>query len=42
MGTHVIEAGFPVNSDAEFEAVRDIAEASSVARNSGFSDWSTT
>ena len=28
MGTHVIEAGFPVNSDAEFEAVRDIAEAS--------------
>jgi len=26
MGTHVIEAGFPVNSDAEFEAVRDIAE----------------
>ncbi len=30
MGTHVIEAGFPVNSDAEFEAVRDIAEANSV------------
>jgi len=30
MGTHVIEAGFPVNSDAEFEAVRDIAAASSV------------
>jgi 2-isopropylmalate synthase len=30
MGTHVIEAGFPVNSDAEFEAVRDIADASSV------------
>ncbi|WP_436935295.1 LeuA family protein [Halovenus marina] len=29
MGTHVIEAGFPVNSDAEFEAVRDIAAASS-------------
>nr|WP_135364682.1 2-isopropylmalate synthase [Halosimplex halophilum] len=29
MGTHVIEAGFPVNSDAEFEAVRDIAEATS-------------
>ena len=28
MGTHVIEAGFPVNSDAEFEAVRDIASAS--------------
>jgi 2-isopropylmalate synthase len=27
MGTHVIEAGFPVNSDAEFEAVRDIADA---------------
>jgi 2-isopropylmalate synthase len=26
MGTHVIEAGFPVNSEAEFEAVRDIAE----------------
>jgi len=26
MGTHVIEAGFPVNSKAEFEAVRDIAE----------------
>jgi 2-isopropylmalate synthase len=25
MGTHVIEAGFPVNSEAEFEAVRDIA-----------------
>jgi 2-isopropylmalate synthase len=30
MGTHVIEAGFPVNSDAEFEAVRDITDASSV------------
>jgi len=30
MGTHVIEAGFPVNSDAEFEAVRDVVEASSV------------
>jgi 2-isopropylmalate synthase len=29
MGTHVIEAGFPVNSDAEFEAVRDIVESSS-------------
>ena len=29
MGTHVIEAGFPVNSDAEFEAVRDIADATS-------------
>ena len=28
MGTHVVEAGFPVNSDAEFEAVRDIAAAS--------------
>jgi len=27
MGTHVIEAGFPVNSEAEFEAVRDIAAA---------------
>ncbi|HIJ12229.1 MAG TPA: 2-isopropylmalate synthase [Halobacteriales archaeon] len=26
MGTHVIEAGFPVNSKAEFEAVRDISE----------------
>ena len=26
MGTHVIEAGFPVNSDAEFEAVSDVAE----------------
>ncbi|MEE6210579.1 2-isopropylmalate synthase [Salarchaeum sp. III] len=25
MGTHVIEAGFPANSDAEFEAVQDIA-----------------
>ena len=30
MGTHVIEAGFPVNSDAEFEAVSDIAAASDV------------
>ncbi|WP_407934031.1 LeuA family protein [Halocatena halophila] len=29
MGTHVIEAGFPVNSTAEFEAVRDIAESTS-------------
>ena len=29
MGTHVIEAGFPVNSEAEFEAVRDVAEATS-------------
>ncbi|MFC7167588.1 2-isopropylmalate synthase [Halospeciosus flavus] len=29
MNTHVIEAGFPVNSDAEFETVRDIAEATS-------------
>jgi 2-isopropylmalate synthase len=28
MGTHVIEAGFPVNSEAEFEAVSDIAAAS--------------
>ncbi|MFD1634988.1 LeuA family protein [Haloplanus ruber] len=27
MGTHVIEAGFPVNSDAEFEAVQDITNA---------------
>ncbi len=27
MGTHVIEAGFPANSDAEFEAIRDIARA---------------
>jgi 2-isopropylmalate synthase len=27
MGTHVIEAGFPVNSEAEFEAVGDIAAA---------------
>jgi len=27
MGTHVIEAGFPANSDAEFEAIRDIAAA---------------
>ncbi|MFB6162796.1 MAG: LeuA family protein [Halococcoides sp.] len=27
MGTHVIEAGFPVNSEAEFEAVRDIQAA---------------
>ncbi|WP_135534759.1 2-isopropylmalate synthase [Halostella pelagica] len=27
MGTHVIEAGFPVNSDAEFEAVSDIAKS---------------
>jgi 2-isopropylmalate synthase len=30
MDTHVIEAGFPVNSEAEFEAVRDIAEGTSV------------
>jgi 2-isopropylmalate synthase len=30
MDTHVIEAGFPVNSDAEFEAVRDIAASTSV------------
>jgi len=29
IGTHVIEAGFPVNSDAEFEAVRDIAASTS-------------
>ncbi|MDZ7731059.1 MAG: 2-isopropylmalate synthase [Natrialbaceae archaeon] len=34
MGTHVIEAGFPVNSDAEFEAVRDIA-ASTTATTCG-------
>nr|WP_254534572.1 2-isopropylmalate synthase [Halomarina sp. BCD28] len=27
MNVHVIEAGFPVNSDAEFAAVRDIAES---------------
>jgi 2-isopropylmalate synthase len=27
MGTHVVEAGFPVNSDAEFEAVSDVAAA---------------
>jgi Isopropylmalate/homocitrate/citramalate synthases len=27
MGTHVIEAGFPVNSEAEFDAVSDIAAA---------------
>jgi 2-isopropylmalate synthase len=27
MGVHVIEAGFPVNSQAEFEAVRDIARS---------------
>jgi len=27
MGTHVIEAGFPVNSEAEFEATRDIVES---------------
>ena len=30
VNTHVIEAGFPVNSDAEFEAVRDIAESTGV------------
>ncbi|WP_231185053.1 2-isopropylmalate synthase [Haladaptatus sp. DYF46] len=29
MGTHVIEAGFPANGDAEFAAVRDIAESTS-------------
>ncbi|MCQ4332781.1 2-isopropylmalate synthase [Natronomonas sp. F2-12] len=29
MRTHVIEAGFPVNSETEFEAVRDIADAAS-------------
>ncbi|MFB9822868.1 LeuA family protein [Halobaculum roseum] len=27
LGVSVIEAGFPVNSDAEFEAVKDIAES---------------
>ncbi|MFC7046793.1 LeuA family protein [Halobacteriaceae archaeon GCM10025711] len=27
MGAHVVEAGFPANGDAEFEAVRDIAAA---------------
>jgi 2-isopropylmalate synthase len=27
MDTHVIEGGFPINSEREFEAVRDIAEA---------------
>nr|WP_321169585.1 2-isopropylmalate synthase [Halobaculum salinum] len=27
MGVHVVEAGFPVNSEAEFEAVSDIADA---------------
>ncbi|UWG48744.1 Isopropylmalate/homocitrate/citramalate synthase [Halanaeroarchaeum sp. HSR-CO] len=27
MGTHVIEAGFPANGDAEFEAIQDIAAA---------------
>ncbi len=27
MGTHVIETGFPINSDAEFEAVQDVAAA---------------
>jgi 2-isopropylmalate synthase len=29
MGVHVVEAGFPVNSDAEFEAVRDVAKHTS-------------
>lgn len=29
MGAHVIEAGFPVNSETEFEAVRDVAAATS-------------
>ncbi|UPW02349.1 2-isopropylmalate synthase [Halorussus gelatinilyticus] len=29
MGTHVIEAGFPVNSEAEFEAVSDVAASTS-------------
>ena len=31
MGTHVIEAGFPVSSTAEFEAVRAIASETSAA-----------
>ncbi|AKH98329.1 2-isopropylmalate synthase [Halanaeroarchaeum sulfurireducens] len=31
MGTHVIEAGFPANGEAEFEAVRDIAESTNTA-----------
>jgi 2-isopropylmalate synthase len=31
MGTHVVEAGFPVNSDAEFEAVADVADATDAA-----------
>jgi 2-isopropylmalate synthase len=35
MGTHVVEAGFPVNSEAEFEAVRDIAAAASNATTCG-------
>ena len=34
MGTHVIEAGFPVNSDTEFEIVRDVA-ASTTATTCG-------
>ena len=34
MGTHVIEAGFPVNSEPEFEAVSDIA-ASTTATTCG-------
>jgi len=34
MGTHVIEAGFPVNSETEFETVRDIA-ASTTATTCG-------
>ncbi|WP_416839703.1 LeuA family protein [Haloferax sp. DFSO52] len=35
MGTHVIEAGFPVNSDAEFEAVSDIAASASNSTTCG-------
>ena len=31
MGTHVVEAGFPVNSEAEFEAVSDVAAATDTA-----------
>ncbi|WP_411965800.1 LeuA family protein [Haloferax sp. YSMS24] len=35
MGTHVIEAGFPVNSDAEFEAVADIAASADKSTTCG-------
>jgi len=41
MGTHVIEAGFPVNSDAEFEAVRDIADALAPSPSVGWPAWLT-